>query len=144
MSVLRRLTRPSRATLTRAVMSGNLLHVEELLKSGADPNAGRGEPRAVLHDCIYKGMSEAMLELLLQGGADVHLRTSDGWTPLHAAAAGGNMDLVKRLLRAGADAGARSRKGTTPADTARSRSHDDVAAFLTRQENDQVSVGESA
>jgi ankyrin repeat protein len=138
MSFLKRLIRPSSATLARAVMSGNLLHVEELLKSGADPNAGKGEPRAVLHDSIYKGMSVAMLELLLQGGADVDLRTSDGWTPLHAAAAAGNMEIVKRLLRAGADAGARSRQGSTPADTARTTNHHDVAEFLSQQDKEDV------
>ncbi len=56
--------------------------------------------------------SEAALAAeLVAHGASVQ---KDGWTPLHYAATGGNVDIVKLLLSKGAKLEARSPNGSTP------------------------------
>jgi ankyrin repeat protein len=42
----------------------------------------------------------------LDAGADPNAKQSGGWTPLHAAAMNGNLELVELLLARGADPGA--------------------------------------
>jgi ankyrin repeat protein len=47
--------------------------------------------------------SEAVIELLLNNGADPNVRPQDSFTPLHAAAEWGNEKIVKMLIDRGAD-----------------------------------------
>lgn len=45
--------------------------------------------------------SELVIELLIGGGADVHMVARDGSTAAHFAARNGKMECLKRLLKAG-------------------------------------------
>jgi ankyrin repeat protein len=58
----------------------------------------------------------ATVETLLARGADVNLRARNavGVAPLHAAIAGGHLEIVMTLLAAGADVNARQQAGFTP------------------------------
>jgi ankyrin repeat protein len=61
----------------------------------------------------------AVKYLVEEQGADVNLRDSWGYTPLHYAAVRGGNDLVEYLVAKGADVTATSRLGQTPVDMAR-------------------------
>jgi len=54
-------------------------------------------------------------------------------SPLHDAAAAGDINAVRRLLAAGADVNEKDRFGFTPLDIAALRGHDDIVALLSRQ-----------
>src|SRR5262249_32673430 len=84
--------------------------VEELLELGADPNfeALDGFPPVVGVILSERDDRHDLVELLLEAGADVGRRGINDWTPLHAAAAQDDPELVRALLRAGADAAART------------------------------------
>lgn len=53
--------------------------------------------QAVIEDC------DDVVHVLVQGGATLDIKDADLWTPLHAAVACGNADLVKYLVEHGAD-----------------------------------------
>lgn len=57
---------------------------------------------------------ESIVRALLDAGAMVNGRTSDGSTPLHSAADQGTADMVEALIDAGAEINARSAAGLTP------------------------------
>lgn len=67
---------------------------------------------------------------LIDSGADVRAKTSDGTTALHWAAHNGDLELLKRLLKAGADAGARNDYGSTPVEEAALRGDAGILAAL--------------
>lgn len=52
--------------------------------------------KAVIEDC------QDVVETLIRHGADLDIKDADLWTPLHAAVACGNLDLVKYLVEKGA------------------------------------------
>jgi ankyrin repeat protein len=54
---------------------------------------------------------EAVVELLLEKGADVESKDSDGLTPLSWAARGGHEAVVKLLLEKGADTESKNSHG---------------------------------
>jgi ankyrin repeat protein len=55
------------------------------------------------------------VQAAIGNGADVHDRSSSGWTPLRAAAMSNpHVEVTTTLLRAGADVNARDRYGETP------------------------------
>jgi ankyrin repeat protein len=74
----------------------------------------------------------AILELLLEFGADPNQRGINDYTPLHMAVAERNGPAVTRLLSAGADPALRTRIDDceTPGDMARAAGLDDLAAVL--------------
>lgn len=55
---------------------------------------------------------------LLKSGADVNASDSRGWTPLHNAAACGNVPVIKALLENGADESLLNKNGLPPLGTA--------------------------
>ena len=84
--------------------------VRELLDLGADPNFEALDGFPALAGVILSERDDrhVLVGLLLEAGADVDRRGINDWTPLHAAAAQDDPELVRDLLRAGADAAART------------------------------------
>jgi ankyrin repeat protein len=82
-----------------------------LLAAGADINARNQHPvlgpgNRPLHAAVYN-VHPALVDYLLDRGADVNATDNAGWAPLHIAVANGRVELAKRLLQRGADPNAR-------------------------------------
>lgn len=76
------------------------IHLNQLNKAGESP----------LMIAALKGETPIAKELIKQGAAI----DKDGWTPLHYAVTGEDLDIVKLLLSYGVNVNARSPNGTTP------------------------------
>ena len=70
------------------------------------------------HRHVPDGWTTAVRFLVEECGADVNARDANGYTPLHHAAARGDLELVLYLVKRGAELGAVSRRGQTVADMA--------------------------
>lgn len=77
-----------------------------------------------------RGEKEITALFLEAGMSPASYRKSDGYTPLHAAAAYGRIAVVRQLLEKGADINARDKDGQTALMKAVWNSHADVAAAL--------------
>lgn len=107
-----------------------------LLESGADPNAqARNQMRVCpLHAALAHPDGQtavAMAERLLAAGADTNVHQQGGWTPLHAAAARGSVELINMLLGHGADITAKNDDGKTAFELATEKDQPQAAALLT-------------
>jgi ankyrin repeat protein len=76
------------------------------------------------------GFADRLLTRLLSDPGLVSLATSEGFTLLHAAADGGQLDSARILLQFGADRGVRAAQGRPPADYAVARGHQDLVALF--------------
>lgn len=50
----------------------------------------------LLQACIDE--NDEMVELLLERGANIEAVDNEGWTPLHAAASAGNVDIARYII----------------------------------------------
>ncbi|XP_030842861.1 poly [ADP-ribose] polymerase tankyrase-1-like [Strongylocentrotus purpuratus] len=66
-----------------------------------------------LHRATYNGHT-AMVEFLLERGADMCAQTTDGWQPIHCAARWNNPCVASLLVQAGCDVNAMTNGGQTP------------------------------
>lgn len=118
--------------LNGAAFHGHTQLCAFLLEQGADPNyllSDTGE--SALHAVLTKAnrqVNHAIVQLLLQNGANPNARTNagvetDGFmrdvrtrqeTPLHRAAAFGDLQTIQLLLDAGADRTIKDMNGDTP------------------------------
>eukprot|EP01032_Pedospumella_encystans_P009143 gene9143-10790_t len=71
----------------------------------------QGQETALVQACYAN--SEECVKLLIEAGADLNTKDSDGWTGLHWAAYNGNSHNVTALLQAGANTSIKSKKGST-------------------------------
>jgi ankyrin repeat protein len=119
-------------SLHLAAFMGHPEVVKLLLENGAELEAvsQNGIANRALHAAIAGKESAEVVELLLARGADVTAKAEAEATPLHLAAARGNMTLTRRLLDMKADPRARMTDGKTPADFASERGHPEVANLL--------------
>jgi uncharacterized protein len=83
----------------------------------------------LLHNAVGHD-EEQMAAFLIERGAKVNARTSDGLTPLHMAAQNGNVPIITLLLAHRARVNPIDSKGWTPLDRATKWRHPDAALFL--------------
>lgn len=107
-----------------------------LLDNGAHVNVASQNALQVrpIHSAVAHRNPPVALKMakqLLAHDAQVKVAQQGGWTPLHQAAAHGQVDMVDLLLAHGADVHVQSEDGRTPADMAQENDHEDVVALLT-------------
>lgn len=121
------------SALEAAAYEGRADVVKFLLERGADPNTVYApNHETILHFAASKTSRPAertdVVKQLIAAGADVNRRTlvgeptlcymrdirTRGETPLHRAAAFGEMEMIKALIDAGADKSARDAHGESP------------------------------
>ena len=85
-----------------------------------DVNSLNGFGHTPLSTAAYAG-SLKYVKLLVELGADVHLKDSDGWTALHFAMATKNYDVAKFLMSVGADAKELTKDGQKALDFVKDR-----------------------
>ncbi|XP_005726253.1 ankyrin repeat and SOCS box protein 16 [Pundamilia nyererei] len=101
-----------------ACIGGHSICVQLLLSHGAEPDLLAADGSAPLHLCT-SAQSFHCAELLLEGGAEVNVRTRESrLTPLHVAARRGLEEHVQLFLSHGADVLATNREGETPLNAA--------------------------
>lgn len=84
-----------------------------------------------LHMLSARGSTKDILEIMLAAGADVNVLDEDERTPLHRAAATGDVEAVRTLLQSGANAEATDAQGETPLHTAAKRLNGSVDILKT-------------
>lgn len=115
--------REANDALIYAIHAGNVERVKTAIANGADVNAESGYATP-LHrasqDSMYGGdipNGSEIRRILVEAGADVNRKASDGDTPLHSAAwgsRGGNISAARFLIAHGADVNAKNNRGKTP------------------------------
>ena len=140
--------------LHRAAWYGLMPLVTEEIAKGTDVNLKDDMGRTALHFAAYKGRisttpvedraarkqdkgnykTAAMVEALIEAGADVNAVDDDGSTPLLEAVPNGNIEIVEILLKAGAKRDVQNRHGDTPASTAQRRKHPEIEQMLLKGE----------
>ena len=103
--------RRGQTLLHYAVMGGYTEIVKTLKKDGADPNETDENRRTALHWATANQNDLALLQVLLDAGADPNAQNAWGETPLHLAQSEEAYDL---LLRMGADPNIKNMAGYTP------------------------------
>ncbi|GAC1343059.1 MAG: hypothetical protein NVSMB23_16420 [Myxococcales bacterium] len=103
-----------------------------LLAHGADASAPSRNPmmNQPLHAAAAGRADKALVQALLDAGADPDARQRGGICALHSAAQQGNAELVRLLLARGAERALAADDGRTPVDLAREKGHAAVEALL--------------
>ena len=84
---------------------------------------------------IINSENDEAIKKLEEHGLDIHVKLNKfEWTPLHAAAYKGNMDLVKYLLEKGADKERQNKSGVSPKALASDAGHSDIVEFMDKSE----------
>lgn len=110
------ITGPVISELRRAAESGDINLVESLLDvGGLDIDARDTDGRTCLAFSIGH---PRLVRLLLQRGANPHLRALDGATPLHTAVGGEHLESAILLLKSGTDVEAEDYESQKPLDIA--------------------------
>ena len=114
-----------------AAFLGQLEIVQYLAAHDADINtaATNGSGYNALTGAVTSG-HVAVVQWLLDHGANANYRYSAGYSPLLTAAANGRVDIAKLLLAHGADPHATTNDGKTPLSLAIERNHPEVAALF--------------
>lgn len=116
-----------------AAFFGHKETVEAVLAQGADVDlVDRSVNENTALDAAVAANHDDVVQVLLDAGASVNVRSAGGFTPLHKAALNGNRGLVELLLARGAEVGAISGDGRTPLALAEARGHAEVAEVLRR------------
>jgi ankyrin repeat protein len=109
--------------LSSAAYHGSMRCVQ-ILADASKTDLSRGLLFATLAD------HKDVVKVLLDYGAEVDNRSSDGRTPLILAASKGNKELVNMLLQAGADPTLTDQSGATAESTAEAKGFHEIAGLL--------------
>ncbi len=101
------------------------------------PNGKQLAPRskeqinsAALFNAIEKGRLPMIKSMIKTGIAQIQAQTSDGLSPLMAAAKVGHADIVMLMLEKGCSPWKKNRQGETALDIARKQGHEDCVVLL--------------
>jgi ankyrin repeat protein len=126
---------PLLATLLKVERNPPRELLEYLVKSGAEVNAHDQRGYSALHIAVRRG-DHALVELLLECGADINCRTfvnafgHGGCAALHLAVLKGNGALVDLLLKRGADINCKTLDGRTALSIAGQRDDSEMIGVL--------------
>lgn len=90
---------PDEKVLFTAVLTGNLIQAEKLLKSGSKPDARGANGNTILTTACHAS-NAGMVDLLLKYKADPNMRNTDGTVPLNYCI---KPFIIKKLIDKGAD-----------------------------------------
>jgi ankyrin repeat protein len=115
-----------------AVFFGRVNIVHLLLSKGANIDAPSRNDQLVtpLHSALANPHNSAVGQLLIGAGASLNVQQSQGYTPLHYAAANGLDQVVKSLMAHGIDTTIKDRQGKTAFDVAVERGKTSIATLL--------------
>ncbi|CAH0391561.1 unnamed protein product [Bemisia tabaci] len=85
-----------------------------LIKNGANVKACDNLNWTPLHNVCYNGFSLPIVQALIQKGADINARTSDGRSPLHLASEQNYTEILSYLIENGADVDAQDYRQWSP------------------------------
>ncbi len=103
---------------------------EFLLRKNINPlEVEDKEGNNILFFAVQNG-NVAVVEKVIQMGADVNWMTKKGFTPLYEAARSGEINIVKKLLENGADIGAKTKSGFTALHGALFTDNNEIAKIL--------------
>lgn len=107
-----------------------------LIERGARTNRGNGDERAwtALHYAVFAGHA-SLAETLLEAGADINARSTNGSTAVMMAAREGHAALAKRLLAAGANPALKNDYDDDAVSWAMRQGNFDIARTFTSAEN---------
>lgn len=120
--------------LRSAIETGDLVQLRQILVDSSMINfVDEHGVTPLLHAvCQYQ---PAVVQLLIQHGADVNAVRSDGFTALLLAAFFGQKDILQALLESGADVKVTTRFGTCAQTWATARGFYDIAQYLQQQQD---------
>ena len=116
--------------LMTVARTGRADAMQLLLDRGADPNPAEGwrGQTALMWASAENNLAAA--ETLLAGGADVHARSTGGFSPLMFAVRAGYLDMTRLLVEAGASAEETLFDGTSALVLAAKNGHYELGAYL--------------
>ena len=118
------------APIHRAARKARLSVVKALVKAGARVDLAEHEKRHTALMRAAVGDDLATVKWLVQQGADIHARTSEGWTPLLFAARYAGVDVLQYFHQRGAELAVENRAKWTPLMVAVRGGHADNVAYL--------------
>ncbi|KAM5471326.1 hypothetical protein MauCBS54593_003666 [Microsporum audouinii] len=119
------------SALSAAASEGHVAIAKTLIQRGSDVNYICGEHGCALQAAVCSPkVSSALVHVLLDAGADIHMQEGKFGTVLQAAAYRGDEEIVRILLARGADANIESGKYGTALGAAAFQGHDQVVQLL--------------
>lgn len=121
-----------RSPLVAAAQAGNGTVVSALLENGSAPDGEEWETSAFLSDVLLAagGITNTCTTVATDADSGGGLGGDGFTTPLHLAASGGHLSMVRALVRAGADADVEDENGDTPLHLAVFRGFEQVVEEL--------------
>jgi ankyrin repeat protein len=111
-----------------AAEAGNLEGVTKALEAGANPSA-MGPNSGALHCAAFNG-HEAVVALLLEKGAKLEEKDTQGYYPIHLSVSRGHVSITEKLLVAGANMEVVTPQNGTPLHIAAASNYPEILPVL--------------